>query len=138
MRGAESLGHPDRDVERLLDRDRAVAEERRQGPARHVLHHDEPRALVDATVEDRDDVAVAERGGRPRLPLESLDEHPVLDELRGEHLDRDLAAERAVPAREDAAHPASPEQRVDLVAPVQDVTRLQHVQVCPLPTEAFH
>lgn len=56
------------------------------------------------------------------------------NKLGGEHLDRDLSAEGPIECRVHAAHAAPPKQRIDLVAPDQDVTRLQHAQICPLPT----
>ena len=57
-------------------------------------------ALVEAEVEHLDDVRVHEPGGRERLAPEARDERRVVGEVLGEQLDRDVALEPLVEARD--------------------------------------
>ena len=68
-------------------------------------------------VVDGQDVRVVEGGHGPRLALEPCEPFGVGGQLRGQHLDRDLASQPRVAGAVDLAHPAGPDEAEDLVRP---------------------
>ena len=91
-----------------------------QGPAVHVLHHDEVRAALLPPVVDGDDVGVGQVGGGLRLPAEAGHEAGVGGELGEEHLDRHPPLQQTVARQVDVGHAAATETGLDLVAVVED------------------
>src|SRR5690606_23646786 len=81
-------------------------------PSRHPFHRDEESIKRAAGGEHPHHVRMAERGGDPRLLLESRNPSLVRRIIFVEDLQRHLAAERVVPGQEHHAHPAN---RVALV-----------------------
>ena len=83
-----------------------------------VLHDDVVAAagLVEAEVEDLDDVGVHEPCGGERLALEPRDERGVLGQVLGQQLDRHLALQPAVEGQMDGRHAAQPQAVAELVA----------------------
>ena len=72
------------------------------------LHRDEVLALVLVDLVDRADPGVVEGGGRPGLALETLERGLVLRHVRGQELERDVAAElRVLRLVHDAHAPAA-------------------------------
>ena len=75
VREGEAAGDLDRELERALDRQRALAvDELLQVLARDVLEDDERLAVVVAAVDHGDDVLVREPGDELRLAAEALDD----------------------------------------------------------------
>ena len=113
----ETLGRLQRELERLADRDRAVAgEPRRDRLALVERHHDVELAvlrLLDRV--DRGDRRVVERGGGARLGDEALLGLGARHEVRREELQGDRAPELLVAGAVDDAHAAAAEARLDLV-----------------------
>ena len=101
----------------------AVAQDLRAGLAADVLHDDvvAVAGLVEAEVEDLDDVGVHQAGGGERLAAEALDERGVVGEVLGEQLDGDLALEPAVEGQVDGRHAAEAEPVAELVAADDDL-----------------
>ena len=84
--------------------------------AADVLHHDEGRpALVHPHVHDVDDEGVLDAGGRPSLPLEPGERHPVIGQVRMQDLDRHRATDGGVLCLVDAPHAAVAEQTPEAV-----------------------
>ena len=79
------------------------------------LHDDEQLAVVDARVEDADDVRVGERGDGLRLALEPRAPVGVGGEGSRQDLDGDVALEPRVPGAIDLAHSAFADRREDFV-----------------------
>jgi hypothetical protein len=106
--GVERAGRLAQPAQRGVVGDRAaLLEAVGDGAAGHELHDHEDAAVVLADVVDRHDVGVrGEAGGGARLALEALARPVVLGQVRGEHLDRDGAAEELVLGFPDAGHPA--------------------------------
>ncbi len=71
------------------------------------LHHVIGQPLVFADAEDRHDVGVVQPGRRAGLPLEPLLGPGVHQELTGQDLQRDVAAERDLLGLVDDAHAAA-------------------------------
>src|SRR5207249_9631397 len=78
-------------------------------------HGEERVAVDDLEVVDRKDVGMVELGERLGLGLEALDEAVVLEQLRGERLERDLASQWLLHGAVDDRHAAAAEALDDLV-----------------------
>ena len=83
----------------------------RDGLPRDVLHDEEIHALLPAEVVDRRDVGMIELGERERFPAKALPGGIVGKSARGQHLERDVAAQALVPRAVHHAHAA----RADLL-----------------------
>src|SRR5205807_8994147 len=68
-----------------------------------------------AGVVDIDDVRVVDGGGETPLPLETVAEVPVLDELWQEHLQRPHSVQTLVTRSVDDAHASATEDSLDAV-----------------------
>ena len=66
-------------------------------------------------VVDGEDVRVVERRRRPRLALEAHQSVGVGGDVRGQHLDRDVATQPLIPGPVDLAHPTRAEQSDETV-----------------------
>ncbi len=88
-----------------------------------VLEDDVLTALVLATVDHRDDVRMAELGNRACLAAEALDVLLVRRELLVEDLDRDDSVEQPVMRVPDGRHSAASDERQELVAIRDHITR---------------
>jgi hypothetical protein len=70
---------------------------------------------VNAGVEDRQDVGVAERGNSLRLALEARPPGRLVSEARGQHLDRHIALQPGVTGTINFTHASGPEKAENLV-----------------------
>jgi hypothetical protein len=92
---AEGPGHPQR-PSRMQQAVHIVAG--------HVAHRDVQHPAGLTRIEDRDDVGVVDRRGRPGLPDEPLPERLVLRVVQGQHLERHPAVEPDVAGPVDHRH----------------------------------
>ena len=106
VRGLERLGDLTRDLDRLAHRDRTALETHREIVALDQFHGQEAHAFGRAHAEDGGDVRMVERGEHARLAFESRHAFGVTGERLGQHLDRDVAAERGVGGPPHDAHPS--------------------------------
>src|SRR6185369_13740864 len=114
-RRGESRGHLFGDLERALDRQATLLDFVPEVRPFDELA-DEVRSLsLPPDVEDRHDVRVGERRGRPGLELEPSEAVGVRRIDRRERLDRDLAPEPRVARAVDLPHAAGAEWGEDLV-----------------------
>jgi len=89
--------------------------------AAQELHHDVQHAVIGLPeIEDRHDRRVLQPTRQPRLAQKPLRDRTDRRELRMDHLDRDLAIDRELPAAIHGAHAAIAEHATDLVAMVED------------------
>ena len=97
----------------------SVAQDLGARAAADVLHDDEVAGagLVEAEVEDLDDVGVHEPRGRQRLAAEARRRTSVVGEVLGQQLDRDLALEALVEGEVHGRHAADAEAALEPVAP---------------------
>ena len=120
VRGAERVGHLDREIERARDGQRAALEADVERLAVDELHGEQVdlaiggRHAVD--VEDGDDVRVVERRGGLRLAHEALAARRVADRRRRQHLERHRPLEPSVEGAVDDAHAAGAHLVADRVA----------------------
>ena len=91
VRLLERLGDLPRDLERLVDRDRAPREALLEVLALDELEREEGLAVGLLEPVDGGDVRVVERGEQMRLALEAGEAIGVLRDLGRQHLDRDFA-----------------------------------------------
>ncbi len=115
VRRLQPLGDLPAHVERLVHRQRAALEARRQVFPGHELHRDEARVVDLVDAEDRGHVGMVQRREDLRLALEATEPLVVVGQLLGQHLDRDLAIEAGVLGSVDLAHPPGSERAEDLV-----------------------
>ena len=115
VRLLERLGDLLRDLERLVDGDRAAREPLLEVFALDELESEErlPVGLLEPV--DRGDVRVVEGGEKVRLALEAAQALGVLRHLRRQHLDRHVAVEVRVGGPVHLAHAPGPERRRDPV-----------------------
>ena len=111
VRGFEAVGNLPGDLERLVERNRALLDPLRQRRTLDELH--DQRAVLDAV--DRGDVRMVEGGEHLRLAREARHARGVLGEVFGDQLDRDLSTELAVGGAIHLAHGAFAEFRGDAV-----------------------
>ena len=109
MRRVEGRRDLDRDLERLLERQRALCEPVRQRLAVEVLHDEIRRAGLFADVVQRADVGMIELRDRAGFAVEPLAELRIGGERLREDLDGDRAIEPRVARLVDLAHPAGAE-----------------------------
>ena len=115
VRRLERVGDLDPDLEELPELEGPAPDPLGQRLALEQLHRDEVLALVLVDLVDRADAGVVERRGGARLALEALERGRVLRHLRGQELQRDVAAELRVLGLVDDAHAAAAELRSDPV-----------------------
>ncbi len=116
MRLGQSLGDLDGKIEEPARRQRlSRSEQLAERLSLDELHGDVQSAVGLADVVDGEDVGVVQRGGGARLLFEALSSPVVPGHRRGEHLDRDLAAELGVLRPVHLTHPARAQRRDDLV-----------------------
>ena len=82
---------------------------------RDVAHRQEQVAFDLVGLEDRDDVGVVERCGRPRFRDEAPPDVGIPGELRGDHLERDPASQPRVLSEVDRAEAAPADQPLDAI-----------------------
>ena len=111
VRGFEAVGDLPGDLERLVERNRALLDPLGQRRALDQLHDE--RAVLDAV--DRGDVRMVEGGEHLRLAREARHAHGVPGEVFRDQLDRDLATELAVGGAIHLSHGAFAELRGDAV-----------------------
>ena len=130
--GGEGPGDAGPDPRDLARRQRAApAQDRGEVLPVDQLHDDVRAAGVLAEVVDRDDVGVAERGGRLGLLPEARREVGVAQVLRTEQLERDVATELGIGGAVDGRHPAAAQQLDQAVAATQGLSDLgQNVPSC--------
>ncbi len=109
VRRLETVGDPQRDLERIVDGHRSSAVGLRQRRALGQLDRQEPLAVLLLEPVDRGDVLVAERGQELRLALETSQPLAVARHVLGKRLDRNGATEAGVGGPVDHAHPATPD-----------------------------
>ena len=106
MRVAQRVGDLARDLERVVDRELALAVEAlAEGLALDVGHDVVDQAIGLVGVVERQDVGVVQPGGDLDLAQEPGGAH-LRGQVGAEHLDRDLALVLEVVGQEDARHPA--------------------------------
>ena len=120
VRGAQRLQHRVEDVQRGAGGQRALGlHDLTQRVPVDQLHGEEHAALVVALVVDRDDVGVAQPGGRARFAPEPADEGLVGGQARAHHLQCHLAVEPLVQGHVDRGHAAVGDVRQDAVPAVE-------------------
>src|SRR5262249_15481235 len=118
VRRAQTIGDLARDVERLVEGQRAaVGDARPHRLAVDVLHLDDPAILDLFEVVGPADVLVADLVREEDLVAQPLATLPVLGEPLVEELEGDLLAEHLVEGEKHRAHSAGAEEPVDAVAP---------------------
>ena len=115
VRGLEGVGDLDAEIEQGVELEGSRGEAVAQGFAFEQLHGDERLPVVLVDVVDRTDVGVLERGGGAGLALEPLEGLRIADQILGQELQRDAAAELQVLGLVDDAHAAAAELREDAV-----------------------
>src|SRR5918995_584199 len=126
VREAERARHLQGEEEGVADRQRAAPlDQLLEVLALDVLEDDVLPTFVLATVDDSDDVGVAELGNRARLAPEALDVLLVLRELLVERLDRDRAVQQPVVRLPNARHSA-PADELDELVPARDYVPRRH------------
>jgi hypothetical protein len=113
--GLEGLGDLPRDGDRLVDRDRAAGQTRRQRLARDVFHDEISRTFVVGQLVNAGDVRVLECAERLRLALEAGHALGVGRELWRQGLDRHVPPELRVARPIHLAHAPGAEVGEDFV-----------------------
>src|SRR5215216_252242 len=110
----EGVAEPHRDARRPLRLQRALgAYDGAQVAARDVAHHEIRAPLRDPDAVDGDDVGMLYRAGGTRLGEEALADLRILDQLRRDHLQRDVAVEVELMRAIYDPHAASADDSVD-------------------------
>ena len=107
------------DLDGLIDVEMAaVAQQLSTRVPGHVLHDDEVlvAALVEAEVEDLDDVRMHEPSRGQRFAAEARDESRVIGQVLGEQLQRHIALESLIEGEVHSGHAADAETTLDAVA----------------------
>src|SRR5207249_481157 len=98
-----------------------------EGDAVDKLEHQVRRAVLLAVVVDRDDVWVTGQPRRgPGLDLEAPKRALRFEDLRPQHLDRDVAVKSSMIRLVDRREAAAPDGRDDLVGPAPTDRRWRH------------
>ena len=130
--GRESFGDLRRDVERVSQGGPPILESA-QVRSLDEFGGEEDDPLLRPDVEHRHDVRIGDRGGGARFALEAGEALGVGRELRGEHLDRDLAAETGIASFVDLAHAPRTQRREDLVGAEAGSGGERHVRLTASP-----
>ena len=115
MRAVERVGDLRGELERLIERERAACDARRQRLALQVLHHHVAGAILVADVVEHADVRVVQRSHGAGFALEALPEILALGDVFGQDLDGDGAVEARVTRFVHFAHASRAEWREDFV-----------------------
>src|SRR2546422_1726709 len=115
MRRFQGIRNLNPQIEKLADLEVLAAHPLGERFTLEQLHHDEVSPLVLLDGMDGTDTRVIERGGRPCLPLEALENGGIVLHLIGKELDRDAPPELAVLRLVDHPHAAGAELAEDLV-----------------------
>jgi hypothetical protein len=115
--GGEAMGHVYRGLDRLAQRQGALAQPFAQRLALEQLRDDVGSTGVGPHVVDDDHVRVGESGHGPRFPLEPAEAVPIAGDVVGQDLDRHVAPEARVTSAVDLTHPPGPDEVEDLVRP---------------------
>ncbi len=104
-----------RDADRRFHRQGAAGQPIAQRLAVQQFRDREQLIVVNAGVEDRQDVGVAQRGHRLRLALEARPPRRVVRKTRGQHFDRHVALKAGVAGTINFTHSTGTERTDDLV-----------------------
>ena len=115
MRRGQSAGNLHCDLDRLLDRQRALLKFIAHGPAIEQLGNDVDLTAAGARVMNRENVWMRERGDRFSLSLEPRAPIRIGGKRRWQNFDRDVAVEARVPGAIDLTHAARTEWAEDFV-----------------------
>ncbi len=96
----------------------ALAQDLGTGVAWHVLHDDEVllRRLIEARIEDLDDVGMYEPRRCQRLAAKARHERGVVGKVLGQQLDRDVAFQPLVHGQQHRRHAADADSALNPVA----------------------
>jgi hypothetical protein len=111
VRGFETVGNLSGDLQRLVERDRALLDALGESETLDELH--DQRAVLDAVV--RGDVRMVEGGQHLRLAREARHARDVVGEVFRNQLDRHIATQLAVGGTIHFSHAAFAERRGDAV-----------------------
>ena len=114
MRAVQRIGDLRGELQRLIQRERAALDARRQRLALHVLHHHVAGAILVADVVEHADVRMVQRSNGAGLALKSLAQILALGDVFGQDLDGDGAVEASVARLVHFAHASRADGR-DLV-----------------------
>ncbi len=121
VRGRQSVGDLDRVAQRVIQPHALAADQPVQGLAGHVLHGDEVHRLAihlaGVDVENRDDVAIAQRRGGFRFLGEARPAVGVRNRGGGQHFDGDRPVQVRVQRAVHHAHPARAQLGFDAIMP---------------------
>ena len=115
MRAVERRSNFDRDLQGLVEWERASGEPNGQRGAVEILHNEKGRAMVFADVMQCTDMRMAELRDRAALADESRPEIRVVGERVGQDLDRNSPPQTGVAGCVDFAHAAGPDEGDDLI-----------------------
>jgi hypothetical protein len=128
MGGGEGVRDRDRDAQRFAQAHPALRDQAVEGLPGHELHHDEVDAVRRLDLVDRDDVGMVERGGGLCLLDEAGTAGRVGHPLRGQDLDRHLAAEARIASAVHLAHSPGAERGEHLERPYAGA-RCEHLRL---------
>ena len=120
MRRAECVGNLNRNVEGVVERQRAFLQPVGQRLAFEIFHDEKRRALLFADVVEGADVWMCELRDRAGFTIEAFAKLPIGSERFRNDFDRDRAIEPGVSRFVDLTHAAGPEDGDDLVRPEAD------------------
>src|SRR5581483_393884 len=110
MGGQQSVGHLDRDVEKLVELHRLSALDLLlQALAFELLHHDKGMALIVINIVNDADIGVVQLRGSPRFALETLHRLAVVQKLLRNEFEGNVTAEAGVLGFIDNSHTAAAE-----------------------------
>jgi hypothetical protein len=112
---SQTVGHLRRERENSPDRQRARRHQLAQAPSFDPLHRDVGDRAALADIVDDDDVRMVQRRGGSRLLLEAAQALYVAGKLRGQDLQRHLAAQPRVPRPVNLSHATRAERRENFV-----------------------
>ena len=111
VRGGQCVGDRERDRHQAFTGQTAVGNQSIERLTLDQLHREEVDAVRFLDRIDRDDVRMVEGGDGAGLALEAGEPVGIAGEIRGQHLERDLATELRVAGAIHFAHTACPERR---------------------------
>ena len=115
MRLVERVGDLDRNLQRLVERQRPLLQARGQRLAVQMRHDQVVRAIDAADVVDAADVGMVQGRDGASLALEAGPHIGIASDFARQDLDRDRAIEPRVARAIDLPHPAGPKGGEDLV-----------------------
>ncbi len=116
MRGGETVGHLDTQIEHFADGQRRARQEVAHRRPFDEFRDDEGRSIVRADVVDRDDVGMIQRARGLRLVEEALLARRIGAGAR-QDLDGDRAVQTGIARAIHFAHPAGTQQGDDFIRP---------------------